>query len=101
MANKELALTIAGIAGFQLLQAWNANAPSLSEVRSAVPGDPAIARQLKDADILIGGTAVVIGTSVAIMSGDKSVLVLMLVMFGTTSLLHHAVLNQEAVPNAY
>lgn len=100
MANRELGLTVAGIAGFQLLQAWNNNAPSLAEVRQAPAGDKDVKQQLFDADILVGGTAVILGTTVAIMTKDKTALVVMLVMFGTTSLLHHALLNREAGTNA-
>lgn len=93
--SRELALSVAGLAGFQLLQAWNANAPSLRDVRDAQPGDPVLKRQLIDADILVGGTAIILGSTIAILTKDDTALTVMVVMFGTTSLLHHYVLNRN------
>lgn len=100
VGNKELALTVAGIATWQFLAAYNANAPSLAEVRDAPPNDPTVKRQLLDADLLVGGTALVLGTTVAVMTKDRTALTVLLVMFGSTSLLHHWILAQEAPANA-
>lgn len=90
---KSLGLTVVGIAGFQLLQAWNNNAPSLAECRSAPAGDPTTKQQLIDADILVGSAALILGVSVAYMTGDKTALAVMAALFGTTALWHHLVLN--------
>lgn len=88
--------TVIGVAGFQLLQAWNNNAPSLSDLRAAVPSDVGIRQRLHDADFMVGGLAVILGVAFAVISHDSTALVVMLVIFGGVSLWHHSVLNAES-----
>lgn len=95
-SDKQLGLTVAGVAGFQLLQAWNANAPSLATLRESSPSDTAVATQLRDADVMVGGIALILGVSTAIISNDKTALIVMSSVFGLVSLWHHAVFNGEA-----
>lgn len=95
MADTQLGLAVAGLCGFQLLNAWRQYAPSLEDVRNAPVNDPGMMRQLLDADVLVGGSAVVLGTSIAVLTGDKTALTLLLVMFGGISAWHHMVLNGE------
>lgn len=92
----EIAVAVIGLAGFQLLQAWNANAPKLAELRSAKPDDISVHQKLQDADILVGGAALMLGVSFAVMTKNATALVLMLVMFGSISFWNHAVLNGES-----
>lgn len=92
----QVAIAVVGVAGFQLLQAWNANAPSLSEIRSADPGNVSVRQKLMDADFMVGGLAVVLGVTFALLTRDLTALIVMLVMFGTVSAWHHAVMNAEA-----
>lgn len=98
MARFDTATTTAvvGMAGWQLLQAWNNNAPSLSELRSAAPGDLSVRQRLHDADFMVGGLSVVLGVTFAVISGDSTALLVMLVIFGGVSLWHHSVLNAES-----
>lgn len=90
------ASAVVGIAAFQLWQAWNANAPSLAEAREAPPGDTSVKQKLIDADLLVGGLAVIIGTVISVMTRDITALIIMLVVFGSVSLWHHSVLAAEA-----
>lgn len=90
------ATAIVGVAAFQLWQAWNANAPTLADARKAEPGDTSVRQQLIDADLLVGGLAVIIGTVLAVMSRDVTALLIMLVVFGSLSLWHHSVLAAES-----
>lgn len=99
MADKQIGLAIAGFAGFQLLQAWNNNAPALSELREAEPGDSVTRQKLLDADALVGGTAVILGTTVAILTKDTTPLVVMAVMFSAIAYWHHRVLKSEVLPD--
>lgn len=92
----QVAITVVGVAGFQLLQAWNANAPSLSEIRSADPDNVTVRQRLMDADFMVGGLAVLLGVTFGYLTHDMTALIVMLVMFGTVSAWHHAVLNAEA-----
>jgi len=87
---------VIGLAGFQILQAWNANAPSLSDLRGAAPDDVSIRQRLHDADWMVGGLAVILGVTFAMLTHDSTALVVMLVMFGAVSLWHHSVLNAES-----
>jgi len=88
--------TVIGLAGFQLLQAWNANAPSLAELRSAPPGDVSVKQKLMDADLMVGGLAVILGVTFAVLSHDSTALLVMIVIFGLVSGWHHSVLNAES-----
>lgn len=93
-----LALSIAGFAGFQLLNWWNSNAPKTADLRSADPMDSEVRRKLRDADVLVGGTAVIFGSTIYALTGDTKALALMGVTFVSISLFSHTVLN--AAPRA-
>lgn len=89
---------IIGLAAFQLVQTWNANAPQLSEVR-ATPNDKAhpdraeMATRLKDADFMVGGLAVILGTTYLVLTHDTTAMFIMIGTWGAMSLWYHAVLN--------
>ena len=92
----DAAAAVIGLAGFQILQAWNANAPSLQECRSADADDISTKQKLVDADFLVGGLAVILGTTFAVMTKDYTALIVMVAIFGTTSLWYHSVMNAES-----
>lgn len=91
------AATVIGVAGFQLAQLWNNNAPSLSDIRNAHSSDLTIKQQLLDADVMVGGIAIILGVTFAILTGDMTALLVMLAIFGSMSLWHHSVLNAQPV----
>lgn len=96
MANKwepGAAAGIIGLAAFQLIQTWNSNAPTLSEVRTAPQGDSVIATQLKDADFMVGGLAVILGTTYLVLTHDTTAMFIMIGTWGALSLWYHAVLK--------
>ncbi len=95
--NRAVSLTVVSLAGFQFLNTWNNNAPSLSELRGAPPGDVSMKQRLIDADVMVGGTALILGGALSIMTHDNTPLVIMLTLFGSVALWHHIVLNGEAV----
>jgi hypothetical protein len=84
---------IIGLAAFQLVTVWNANAPSLEDVRQCAPGDTVVATRLKDADIMVGGLAVMLGTTYWVLTKDATAMVIMLGTWGSLSLWSHAVLR--------
>lgn len=90
----QIAAAVIAVGTFELWKVWNDCAPSISEVRNADKNDPAIRTQLFDADVTVGTLAVVIGAAFALISRDATALVLILVMFGVISFLHHYLLNQ-------
>lgn len=90
------ATAVVGLAVFQLWTAWTNNAPSLAEAREAEPGDASVRQKLIDADLLVGGLAVMVGAVLAVMTRDMTALLLMLVVFGCLSMWHHAVLAAES-----
>jgi len=92
-----VASAVIGAAGFQLVQMWNNNAPSLNDLRNAPPGDTTAKQDLYDADLLVGGLAVILGVTFAVLAKDFTALVVMLTIFGTLSLWHHMVLNAHPV----
>lgn len=65
-----------GLTTVEIVKLWQNNVPSLEQVRSADPEDPAIHQRLLDADYLGVGLALLVGGSMAILS--KSMLPLML-----------------------
>lgn len=92
----EVATAVIGLAGFELLKAWNNAAPSLAQMRECEPGNVTMKQQLIDADFMVGGLAVILGVSYALISHDVTALVVMLVIFGSVSFWYHSVLNAEA-----
>lgn len=79
--NENSAITIAGFAGFQLIDMWNKNAPSLAELRAVSPNEAAIEAKLHDAEILVGGTAIILGSTVYVLTHNAAPLILMVTMF--------------------
>jgi len=92
----EVGTAVVGLAGFQLLQAWNANAPTLAEIRGSHPNDVTMRQRLMDADFMVGGLSVILGVTFAVLTRDATALIVMLVMFGSISLWYHSVMNAEA-----
>src|SRR4051794_24530408 len=90
------ATAVVGVACFQLWQAWNNNAPSLADARAAAAGDVSIRQRLVDADLLVGGLAVIVGVALAVMMRDMTALLIMLIVFGCLSTWHHAVLAADS-----
>lgn len=87
------AAAIIGLAGFQIVETWNRNAPQLSDIRQADPDSSVIATQLKDADFLVGGLSLILGTTYAVLTKDKTALIVMLGIWGSVSLWSHLVFN--------
>lgn len=92
---------IIGLAVFQLVQTWNANAPTLADVRCAPidkehPDYLTTATQLKDADYMVGGLAVIMGTTYLVLTKDATAMFIVIGTWGALSLWYHAVLN--AIP---
>jgi hypothetical protein len=95
------AVAVVGLAGFQLWDAWNKNAPTLSECRSVDPaGDPAghiaVKQRWLDANLTVGSLAVIIGTVFWVLAGDFRVLLIMVLIFATLSLWHHSVIDADS-----
>lgn len=94
-----VAAAVVGAAGYQLWEAWGKNAPSLAECRAASPESPdhlAVRQRLMDADLTVGSLALIIGVTFAVLSRDLTVLLIMILVFGTLSVWHHQVLTAEA-----
>jgi|GEM_PF-6390583 len=95
------AVAVVGLAGFQLWDAWMKNAPTLSECR-AVTGDRdstehvAVRQRWLDANMTVGSLAVIIGGVFWALTNDYTVLLIMVLIFGTLSLWHHSVLDADS-----
>jgi predicted short-subunit dehydrogenase-like oxidoreductase (DUF2520 family) len=90
-----VAATVVGLASYNLWSAWQASAPSLAELRAAEPGDISARQKLLDANMTVGSLALVIGVTIAILTRDITVLLIMAVFFATLSYWHNAVLAAE------
>lgn len=93
------AVAVVGLACFQLWDAWNKNAPTLSECRSADPSGPdhvAVKQRWLDANLTVGSLAVIIGGTFWALTGDWKVLLIMVLIFGTLSLWHHSVIDADS-----
>lgn len=86
------AAAIIGVGAFEVWKAWNKTAPSIPECRDANTNSVALRQQLMDADVTVGGMALVIGGSMAVLMRDWTPVVLMLLVFGCLSFLHKWVL---------
>lgn len=94
------AVAVVGLAGFQLWDAWNKNAPSLAECRAAngnraTESHVAVRQQWLDANLTVGSLALIIGGVFWALTGDPKVLLIMVLIFGTLSLWHHSVLDAD------
>ena len=89
------AAAVIGTAGFQVFTAWGQVSPSLSDLRSSHRDDDSVRQRLMDADFLVGGLAVALGVTFAVLTKDMTGMVLMLTIFGLVSLWHHSVLNSQ------
>lgn len=92
----QAAVAVIGFAGYQLVNLWNQNAPSLAECRGADSDDATIRQQLYDADYLVGGLAITLGVTFAVLTKDATALYVMLVIFGALAMWFHSVLNGES-----
>ena len=90
------AATVIALVTFSLWQAWQGVAPGLSELRETSKGgtDWAAAHtKLKDADLTVGSLALIVGTSMAVMTKNFTVILILICSFGALSLWYHSVLN--------
>jgi hypothetical protein len=91
------AIALVGMAGFQIWDAWNKNAPSLEQVRQAPPKDDMIRQRLMDAEITVGSLALVLGVVFAILTHDMTAMIVMLGIFAALAWLHHWILASQPV----
>lgn len=89
------AVAVVGLAGFQLWDAWNKNAPTLAACRAAGPDDTGTAQQLLDASLTVGSLALIIGVTFAVLTRDLTVLLIMMCIMGTLALWHYQVLTAD------
>jgi hypothetical protein len=99
LTETEVVASVVGLATFELWKVWNDSAPSISECRKSNRNDLEIRQQLYDADMVVGTLAVIIGTAFAVISKNMTVLILLVVMFGALSFLHHFLMNEQPVTN--
>jgi len=88
--------SVLGFAAFGILNVWSQNAPRLADCRSADPGDLTTSQRLLDAELYVGGLAVILGLTFAWLSRDWTVLFVMLVIAGSTIAWYRAVLAAES-----
>jgi hypothetical protein len=96
LMERDAAAALVGIATFSVWQAWGQVAPSLSELRES-GGSLTMRTKLQDADILVGGMSLLVGTAMAIYTHDLSAMILMIFAFGIMSVWSHMVLNSESL----
>jgi len=94
--SQEAAASVLGFAAFGLLNVWTQNAPKLADCRGAAPSDVRVSQQLLDTELYVGGLAVILGLIFAWLSRDWTVLVVMLVIAGSTIGWYRAVLAAES-----
>lgn len=93
----EAAIALVGMAGFQIWNAWNENAPSLQECRKARPGDDTVRQQMLDAEITVGSLALVLGVVFAVLTKDITAMIIMLGIFAALAFLHHWILDSPSI----
>jgi hypothetical protein len=92
----QAAAAVVGLAAFELWKAWGDNAPSLSELRKAEPGDIATTQRLMDAKLTVGSLAVIIGVAFLVLTRDVTVLILLLAIFAALAWFHGSTLNSDS-----
>lgn len=90
-------LAIAGVAVFSIHGVYTQHAGSLSDARTAPPGDSATHERLRDADILTGGLVLLVGGSLAVMTKAPHPFLLAVLAFGVIALYYHATLSSQSV----
>lgn len=95
--DKHAAIMLVGVAGFQVWDAWNKNAPTLQDVRKAPPGDDSIRQHMLDAEITVGSLAVILGLVFAVLTKDATALIVMVGIFTALVALHHWILASDVI----
>lgn len=92
----DAAIAISAFAMYQMSTQYTSIAPKLSELRDSDSDSLSRRQQLLDADLLVGGIAILAGITASVLSRSFVPLVTALIGFGWLSYWHHAV--QAAPP---
>lgn len=88
-----VAVGIAGLAVWSLYSNYTNTAPSLADLRTALPDETALRQQLLDCDVLVGSTALLAGGAVGYMTRSMVPVILVALAFAVVSYYHHAALR--------
>jgi hypothetical protein len=86
------AVALTGFAVWELFDTYTTLAPSMSELRGTHRDDTGARQRLMDADMCVGGIAVLAGSAASYLSRSWIPLVLVTVALGWVSWYHHAAL---------
>ena len=92
-------LLIATVSSFIIFEIWKAyenNAPTLSDLRSAAPGDLAMKQRLIDSDFSIGSIALAIGVLFTVKAKDPSIIFLTIALLAALSWWRYEILEGES-----
>lgn len=85
-----------GLAAFEIWKVYDKNAPTLTELRAAEPGDIGIRQRQLDADLAVGTLALFLGVAFAYMTKNWAVLILTVAIIGTLSSWRWSILAAES-----
>jgi len=92
-------LVIASVSALVIFEVWKAyevNAPSISDLRAASPGDLAMKQRLIDSDFTIGSVALAIGAIFTVKAKDPSIIVIIAALLAALSWWRYEILEGEA-----
>lgn len=84
---------VLGLGFLQVVGLYESAAPKLKDTRGAPPGDISVRQQLLDADILIGGTTLIVAIAASVVMKSTWPIVFLFGGFVLVSSWHHMVLN--------
>lgn len=84
-----VAIGVAAFGAYHLCSAYRELVPDLADIRSASPDDTRVNAELRDADTLIGGLALIAGGSAAILARSPIPLLAILTGYVWVAGFHH------------
>lgn len=92
-------LVVASVAALVIFEIWKLyekNAPSISELRAATPGDIHLKQRLIDTDFTIGSMAIAVGILFSVKAKDPIIVYVILALLTALSWWRYEILEGEA-----
>lgn len=92
-------LAVASVAALVLFKVWETyenNAPSLSDLRAAAPGDTGMRQRLSDSDFTIGAIAISAALLFSHKAKDPSIIFIVIALLIALSWFRYDILNSES-----
>lgn len=88
--------SVSALVVFEIWKAYENNAPTISDLRSAEPGDCTMKQRIMDTDFTVGSIALAVGVVFAMKAKDPSILMITVALLAALSFWRYEILEGEA-----